>query len=74
MHKDFEKKVEAFLKEQNLIAPEDRVLVGLSGGADSVCLLTVLHTLTKKLSFSMGAFHAVCPCQPRHPWGRGGPG
>ena len=57
MGTDFEKKVEAFINKMNLIAPGDRVLIGLSGGADSVCLLTVLKRLEKSLAITTGAFH-----------------
>ena len=57
MQSGFEKKVEAFIKEQKLILPGDRVLIGLSGGADSACLLVVLMHLAKKLSATFGAFH-----------------
>lgn len=53
----FEKKVMSFIKEQELIASGDRILVGLSGGADSVCLLTVLLHLAEELSVTLGAFH-----------------
>lgn len=34
-----------------------RILVGLSGGADSVCLLICLHTLSEKYGFSVSACH-----------------
>ncbi len=57
MRREFEKKVETFLKEKNLIAPGERVLIGLSGGADSVCLAVVLQRLAKKSGFFVGAFH-----------------
>jgi len=57
MQSNFEKKVETFIKEQNLIVPGDRVLVGLSGGADSTCLLTVLQRLAEKQGITVGAFH-----------------
>jgi len=57
MQNRLEKKVEAFMTEQNLTRPGDRVLVGLSGGADSVCLLTVLHRLAECFSLTLGAFH-----------------
>ncbi len=57
MQRTFEKKVQSFMEKQNLTAPGDRVLIGLSGGADSVCLLTVLHRLAATLSLSLGAFH-----------------
>jgi len=53
----FEKKVMSFIREQELIASGDRILIGLSGGADSVCLLVVLQHLAEELSVELGAFH-----------------
>ena len=57
MQTDPVKKVEAFIKEHKLIAAGDRVLIGLSGGGDSVCLFTVLKELSDRLGFTLGAFH-----------------
>ena len=57
MRGGFENKVEAFIEEQKLLLPGDRVLIGLSGGADSACLTVVLWHLAEKLSVSLGAFH-----------------
>ena len=37
------------IKEFKMIAPGEHVLVGVSGGADSVALLHVLHALKRKL-------------------------
>lgn len=51
------KKTERFIREQGLIEAGERVLVGLSGGADSVCLAAVLHELSDVLSVTVGAFH-----------------
>lgn len=41
----------------NMISTNDKVLVGLSGGADSVFLLHMLVSLKAKISFSIGAAH-----------------
>lgn len=41
----------------SLIGPKDCVLVGLSGGADSVCLLHFLHYLAAKQHFALAAVH-----------------
>ena len=49
--------IEANIIEYDLIKSGDRVLVGLSGGADSVCLLTVLNELKEKLNFELAAMH-----------------
>ena len=57
MQREFEKKGEEYSKTHKLIVPGDRVLIGLSGGADSTCLLAVLVRLSKRLSVTLGAFH-----------------
>ncbi len=48
-----EKKVSSFIESNRLFAKSDRLLVGLSGGADSVCLLLVLHSL----GYNVGCVH-----------------
>lgn len=57
MQEKLTKKAERFIREQKLIEAGERVLVGLSGGADSVCLAAVLHELSDTLSIRLGAFH-----------------
>ncbi len=42
---DFEKKIEGYIRSHSLLSPGDSVVVGLSGGADSVALLAVLSAL-----------------------------
>ena len=46
-------KVERFIKEHKLLEPGKKVLVALSGGADSVALLVVLH----RLGYNCEAIH-----------------
>ena len=36
------KRVEGYVSEWNMLKKEDKVIVGVSGGADSVCLLFML--------------------------------
>ena len=50
-------KVRKQIKKQNMISQQDRIVVGISGGADSVCLLLVLEKLRKEVGFSMEAVH-----------------
>ena len=52
-----EKKVIAYCKQHQLIEAEDHVLLGLSGGGDSVCLFHMLLALQKETSFLLKAVH-----------------
>lgn len=51
------KKVEKFIRANHMISPGDRVVAGVSGGADSVCLLDVLSCLSAVIGFSLEAVH-----------------
>lgn len=46
-----------WIKQENLILPGDFVLAGVSGGADSVCLLLLLLECRKELDFSLEVVH-----------------
>ncbi|MCR4655043.1 MAG: tRNA lysidine(34) synthetase TilS [Lachnospiraceae bacterium] len=46
-----------FIEEHSLIDKDSRILAGISGGADSVCLFYVLLELREKLSFELSAVH-----------------
>ena len=41
----FKQRVQRFIEEKSLFTQQDKILIALSGGADSVALLRVLHTL-----------------------------
>ena len=49
------------IKENDLISPKDRVLLGLSGGKDSLTCLFVLKGLQKELSFDLAACFVAYP-------------
>ena len=53
----FLRKIENFIADGGLICPGERILIALSGGADSVCLLRVLCTLREKEQLTLMAVH-----------------
>lgn len=55
--RQLEEQVTAYMEKHHMINTGDKVLVGLSGGADSVCLFYMLLTLREKFDFSMEAVH-----------------
>lgn len=50
-----EKRILAYIQSKKLIQAGDTVVIGVSGGPDSLCLLYVLHALKSQLFF-----HIVC--------------
>lgn len=52
-----EETVSAYIKKFHMIEADERVLVGLSGGADSVCLFCILLALREKFDFTLEAVH-----------------
>lgn len=54
---DLVKKIEQNIKEHNLIVPEDGVVLGVSGGPDSMLLLYALNEIKEKLNFKIYVAH-----------------
>lgn len=52
-----ESRILDFIQQHSLIPPEETVLVGVSGGADSVCLLHVLAKCQGKLGINLHVAH-----------------
>ena len=50
-------KVKQFIKQFHMIYPNDHIVVGLSGGSDSVCLLYLLCHIKKEIPFTLSAIH-----------------
>ena len=53
----FESKVLNFIRDNHMVKEGESVLVGLSGGADSMALMTVLYELKEVLGISLFAAH-----------------
>lgn len=50
-------RVRAFTEKYQMIRPGDRIVAGISGGADSVCLLFLLRELCREKGASLFAVH-----------------
>ena len=53
----FTQKVKMFCRQKELFSPGDKVVIGLSGGADSVCLFLLLTGLAKEYELSLFPVH-----------------
>ena len=51
------KQVLQTIKKYNLIQKGDNIVIGVSGGPDSICLLHILNSLQKQLSFKIYVAH-----------------
>ncbi|UCF78520.1 MAG: tRNA lysidine(34) synthetase TilS [Candidatus Eiseniibacteriota bacterium] len=52
-----EKRVRELIRTQGLLEPGDSVLAGVSGGADSMALLHVLHGFSSEMGFTLAVAH-----------------
>jgi len=55
--KGVETKVRDFIKQFHMLEPHEHVIVGVSGGADSVCLLFLLYDLCGTLDLRLSVVH-----------------
>ncbi len=57
-------KVSAYVEKNHMLSAGDFVVAGVSGGADSVCLLLVLFALQKEISFGLEVVHVNHKIRP----------
>ena len=57
MGKGMKKKVLDFIRKNKLVKKGDSVVLGVSGGADSICMLNILAELQKRLGISLYVLH-----------------
>ena len=55
--REFEKKVWNWIQKNNLVAPGDAILLGVSGGADSVALLRFFQNISRKQNLILRCIH-----------------
>ncbi len=55
--KNIEQKIIRFIDEKDLIQKNDRILIALSGGPDSVFLLYFLNKFRTRFKIELGALH-----------------
>lgn len=52
-----EQRVRDYIEEKRMILPGDTVVVGVSGGADSLCLFLILYALGAEMNFHLHVVH-----------------
>ena len=57
MSNDIKKRFLKFIKEKNIVKSGDKILVGLSGGPDSVCMLNLLCSIRDEEKIEIAAAH-----------------
>lgn len=60
-------KVKRFITENSLLAAGDKVVLAVSGGPDSLCLLYILHSLSSELKISLIVAHLNHGLRPEGP-------
>ncbi len=54
---DLPQRVGHYIQAHNLLPPHSQIILGVSGGPDSLCLLDILHTLAPERSWNLRVAH-----------------
>ena len=65
---DTQEKVFAYIREHHMLQAGDRVVAGVSGGADSVCLLFLLLEWQKEVPTDIAVVHVDHGIRADHPY------
>ena len=57
MERELEERVLSYMREKHMIEEKQAILAGVSGGADSVCLLLLLCSLKSRLDLRLFVVH-----------------
>ena len=52
-----EKKVFAYMEEHRMLVPGEKLVLGVSGGADSMCLLRLMTAYAESVPLSLAVVH-----------------
>ncbi|GMW04875.1 MAG: tRNA(Ile)-lysidine synthase [Dehalococcoides mccartyi] len=50
-------RVSRYIKQQGMVSDGDEILLAVSGGPDSVCMLYIMHKLSREMGFSLRLAH-----------------
>lgn len=54
---ELEQRIRLYMEQNQMVSFGETLLAGVSGGADSTCLLVVLHALADQMGFKVAAVH-----------------
>lgn len=57
LERTFNRRMSTTIRERNLLQPGEKILIAVSGGQDSVCLLKILANLQKQWNWRIGVVH-----------------
>ncbi|MCS3901065.1 tRNA lysidine(34) synthetase [Methanococcus voltae] len=69
VYEEISEKMGRFVAKYNIINPRNKIIVGLSGGKDSIALMHLLEPYRRKFGISITAITADLNINGKRPWG-----